>query len=150
MIKTDAAYKAAVRRLKDDRAHLEAKRGSLSAEGLTTEQIERVLEPEVSFHLQLREEVEWYESVRRGDFQAVTSLQDIGRLLIALRIASGLSQRELASRLSVDESLVSRDERNEYYGINMLRAQQIIDALQGHVEVIVRPSQGDRELAAVG
>lgn len=150
MIKTDAAYNAAVRRLKDDRVHLDAKRDALSAEGLTAEQIERVLEPEMSFHLQLREEVEWYESVRRGDFQAVTSLQDIGRLLIALRIASGLSQRELAARLNVDESLVSRDERNEYYGISMQRAQQIIDALHGRIEVIVRPRQDERELVAVG
>lgn len=150
MIKTDAAYNAAVRRLKDDRAHLEAKREALSAEGLTAEQIERVVEPEISFHLQLREEVEWYESVRRGDFQAVTSLQDIGRLLIALRIASGLSQRELAARLNVDESLVSRDERNEYYGITMQRAQQIIDALNGQIEVIVRPRQEERELVPTG
>ena len=60
----------------------------------------------MSFHLQLREEVEWYESVRRGEFQAVTSLQDIGRLLIALRIASGMSQRDMATLLDVHESQI--------------------------------------------
>ncbi|MGC2405203.1 MAG: helix-turn-helix domain-containing protein [Candidatus Cybelea sp.] len=150
MIKTDAAYNTAIRRLRDDRAHLEEKRRALSLEGLTPDQIERVSEPEISFYLQLREEVEWYESVRRGDFQAVTSLQDFGRLLIALRIASGLSQRELAARLNVNESLVSRDERNEYYGITMQRAQEIIDDLNGQIEVIVRPRQEERELVALG
>jgi DNA-binding XRE family transcriptional regulator len=147
MIKTDAAYNAAVRRLKDDRAHLEAKRKALFSEGLSSEQVDRVLEPETSFFLQLHEEVEWYESVRRGDFQAATNLQDVGRLLIALRIASGLSQRELAARLGVHESMISRDERNEYYGITMQRAQEIVDALKGQVEVIVRPPQEERELA---
>ena len=150
MIKTDKAYNTAVRRLKDDDAHLKAKREVLVREGLNEEQIDRVLEAEVSFHLQLREEVEWYESVRRGDFQAVSSLQEVGRLIIALRIASGVSQRHLASMLGVDESLVSRDERHEYYGITLQRAQEIIDALSGRVEIVVRPPTDDRELVGAG
>jgi DNA-binding XRE family transcriptional regulator len=150
MIKTDAAYAAAVQRLKEDRAHLEAKRATLTAEGLSVEKVERVLEAEVSFHLQLHEEVEWYESVRRGDFQAATSLQDVGRLLIALRVACGASQRELADLLGVHESQISRDERNEYYGITMMRAQEIIEALRGRIEIIIRPPQEERELATVG
>src|SRR2546421_13058436 len=37
----------------------------------------------------------------------------IGQLLIAARIANGMSQRELADRLGVSETQVSRDERNE-------------------------------------
>jgi transcriptional regulator with XRE-family HTH domain len=40
-------------------------------------------------------------------------LRGLGHLLIALRIAQGVSQRELAKRLEVHESQVSRDERNE-------------------------------------
>jgi transcriptional regulator with XRE-family HTH domain len=35
---------------------------------------------------------------------------NIGQLLISLRIAQGISQRELARRLNVHESQVSRDE----------------------------------------
>lgn len=143
MIKTDGAYNAAVRRLKDDRAHIDTKRELLLAQGLTSEQVDRVLEAEISFHLQLREEVDWYESVRRGDLQAVSSLVDIGRVLIALRIAAGISQRELANMLGVNESLISRDERNEYYGITVQRAQDIIDTLRGHIEIVMRPPQED-------
>lgn len=146
MIKTDSAYNAAVKRLREDRLHIEAKRQALIEEGLDSDQVSRVLEAEISFHLQLREEVEWYESVRRGDFQAVTSLQDIGRLLIALRIASGMSQRDMAALLGVHESQVSRDERNEYYGITAQRAQEIIDTLKGKIEIIVRPHAEEREL----
>uniref|UniRef100_E6Q7N0 HTH cro/C1-type domain-containing protein n=1 Tax=mine drainage metagenome TaxID=410659 RepID=E6Q7N0_9ZZZZ len=150
MIKTDKAYNTAVRRLKDDDAHLSAKREALVHEGLSDEQIDRVLEAEVSFHLQLREEVEWYDSVRRGDFQAVTNLQEVGRLLIALRIASGVSQRDLAAMLNVHESLVSRDERHEYYGITLQRAQEIIDALSGRIEIVLRPPTEGRELVGAG
>ena len=50
-------------------------------------------------------------------------------MLVALRIALRLTQRELAERLGVHESQVSRDERNEYHGITVERASRILDAL---------------------
>jgi transcriptional regulator with XRE-family HTH domain len=40
-----------------------------------------------------------------------------------------MSQKELADRLGVKESQVSRDERNECHGITLERAQRVIDAL---------------------
>lgn len=46
-----------------------------------------------------------------------------------MRIARGLTQRELAERLGVNESMVSRDERNEYHGITVDRAMRILDAM---------------------
>jgi transcriptional regulator with XRE-family HTH domain len=52
-----------------------------------------------------------------------------GRALVSLRIAVGLTQRELAFRLGVHESLVSRDERNEYQGLTIPRAAQILQVL---------------------
>jgi transcriptional regulator with XRE-family HTH domain len=39
-----------------------------------------------------------------------------------MRIAQGISQRERARRLDVHETQVSRDERNEYFGITLERA----------------------------
>ena len=59
----------------------------------------------------------------------------IGQLLIAARIANGMSQRELADRLGVSETQVSRDERNEYHGITVERAQRILDCLNETVTV---------------
>ena len=53
----------------------------------------------------------------------------LGRTLVAIRIALGLTQRQLAERLSVNESQVSRDERNEYQGVTVDRASRILDAL---------------------
>jgi Helix-turn-helix len=43
--------------------------------------------------------------------------------------AQGITQRDLARRLSVHETQVSRDERNEYFGITLERAAKILDAL---------------------
>src|SRR5438094_253597 len=44
---------------------------------------------------------------------------------MALWIARGLTQRELAERLGISGSLVSRDEPNEYHGITIEHAQPI-------------------------
>jgi DNA-binding XRE family transcriptional regulator len=104
------------------------------------------MEPLLSFQAQLAEEVDWYERVRRRDFPALSRLTQIGRLLIALRIANGVTQRELAERLGVNESVVSRDERNEYHGITVERAQRILDALNETVTARVEePASRPRE-----
>jgi transcriptional regulator with XRE-family HTH domain len=91
--------------------------------------------------------------VRRRKFPVPTRLTSIGRLLIALRIAQGLTQRELAERLGISESLVTRDERNEYHGITVERAQRILDALSETVTARVEEPAArsrERELAGVG
>ena len=94
-----------------------------------------------SFHLQLKEEVESYERLKRGEFDELENFRGFGTLLISLRIAKGISQRELAKRLNVHESQISRDERNEYFGITLERAMKILDALDVrlHTTVEVEP-----------
>jgi len=141
MIKTESAYKTAVERLNQDQSHLKSKRAALILEGLTEAMVDRALEPEMTFHAQLQEEVAWYRSARRGDVQTIRTLTEIGRVLIALRIAAGLSQRDLANRLGVDESLVSRNEKNEYEGIGVDGAQAVIDACEASLELSAHPPE---------
>ncbi len=129
MIRNEKEYQEALRRLTDDEAFIAQQRAALQGLGLASEEVERALEPARSFHAPLVEEVTWYERVRRRDFEAIQSLAAIGRLLIAARIANGLSQKELADRLGVSEAQVSRDERNEYHGVTVERAQRILEAL---------------------
>jgi DNA-binding Xre family transcriptional regulator len=87
------------------------------------------MDPLISFHLQFEEEIESYERIKRGDPGELSNLHGLGRMLVALRIALGLTQRELAERLGVHESQVSRDERNEYHGVTVERVSRILDAL---------------------
>jgi ribosome-binding protein aMBF1 (putative translation factor) len=129
MIRNETEYKEAVNRLTEERGRLEEHRKRLEAAKLEKDEIKRVLDPMVSFHLQLEEEVASYERLKRGEFEELDNLSGLGHLLIALRIAQGMSQRELAKRLDVHESQVSRDERNEYFGITLERAVKILDAL---------------------
>jgi hypothetical protein len=77
-----------------------------------------------------KQEVEEYEKTVTGDFDPYTcQLNEIGRHLIKLRIWRGLSQTELANKLGIKPTQVSRDERFEYSGASMERIQQVLKAL---------------------
>ena len=129
MIRNETEYKEAVASLAEERNRLGEHRSRLKESGLTDDEIKRVIDPMESFHLQLKEEVESYERLKRGEFDELVNFRGFGHLLIALRIAQGLSQRDLARRLGVHESQVSRDERNEYFGVTLERAVKVLDAL---------------------
>lgn len=129
MIRNEAEYQEAVARLEQERLRLEGHWQHLVGLGLHDAEVERALDPLRSFHLQLDEEVQTYERLKRGDLGGMVNLHGLGHTLVALRIAKGLSQRELAVRLGVHESQVSRDERNDYHGITVDRASRILDAI---------------------
>jgi ribosome-binding protein aMBF1 (putative translation factor) len=129
MIRNEAEYQEAVKRLTEERARHRAHKAELARMGLKPKEIKRAMDPLRSFSLQLEEEVEAYERLKRGDLGELDNLHGLGRTLVALRIALGLTQRQLAERLEVNESQVSRDERNEYHGVTVDRASRILDAL---------------------
>ena len=129
MIRSGREYQEAVVRVKDESARMKQQHKQLKDLALSKEEIKRVTDPVRSFHEQLKEEVESYEKLKRGEFEEVRNFDGIGRLLVALRISQGITQRELAERLGVHESQVSRDERNEYHGITVERAGRILEAV---------------------
>jgi hypothetical protein len=135
MIRTDNEYQEAIKRLENDKAVIEQKKQQYIALNLSEEQIETLLEPEICFHEQLEDEVKWYSSVRAGHITPTKTLSDIGKMLIAFRIATGLTQAQLAQALNIPPSQISRDERNEYRGVSLDRAQRIFDAIQASIPV---------------
>jgi len=77
----------------------------------------------------------------------------IGRILIGLRIYRNMSQKALADLLGVSEAQVSRDERNEYHGITLEKAQRIINVLGANINLTINvppllPDFPDDELRA--
>jgi ribosome-binding protein aMBF1 (putative translation factor) len=149
MIRNEREYQGAARRLQEERARLDDHRTHLERMGLGPDEVKRAIDPMRSFHEQLAEELESYERLRRGDIAEMTNLHGLGHALVALRIALGLTQRELATRLGVHESQVSRDERNEYHRITVDRASRILDALGVRMtsafEQPLMPPTGDPE-----
>jgi DNA-binding XRE family transcriptional regulator len=148
MIRNESEYQEAVRRLEEERRRLDEHRARLKAMKLTAPELKRALDPLRSFHLQLKEEVDSYERLKRGDLDEIRNLHGLGRSLVALRIARGLTQRELAQQLDVHESQVSRDERNEYHGITVERASRILDALGVEVRSLFSAAQAGPRAAS--
>jgi ribosome-binding protein aMBF1 (putative translation factor) len=141
MIRTETEYDEARRRLAEGARHLKAQRREFKKLGLTSVETRRGLAPLVTFHRQLKEEVQCYERLRRGDKKELANFDELGEILIALRIVSGLTQRQLAERLGVHESQISRDERNDYHGVTIDRANRIIEALGFELRYRVGPAR---------
>lgn len=137
MIRSEAEYQEAVNRLKQDREFLQGEEARLRTMGLSRDEIKRALDPMKSFRAQLDEEVASYERLKRGQFDELLNFNGLGRMLVALRVYSGVSQRDLAERLGVHESQVSRDERNEYHGVTVERAGRVLEALGVELRTLV-------------
>jgi DNA-binding Xre family transcriptional regulator len=148
MIRNEAEYREAVGRIAEEKQRLAAQERTLVSMGLGPDEVKRAIDPIRSFHLQLEEEVASYERLRRGEFEEIRNLRGLGHLLIALRIARGMTQRELAERLGVNESQVSRDERNEYRGITLERATRVLEALDAQLRTTVEERDEPRPLSA--
>jgi ribosome-binding protein aMBF1 (putative translation factor) len=141
MIRTEAEYQEARRRLAEGARHLKAQQREFERLAKSRVESRRGLAPLVTFHQQLKEEVQCYERLRRGDKKELANFEALGEILIALRIVSGLTQRQLADRLGVHESQVSRDERNDYHGVTIDRANRIIEALGFELRYRVAPAR---------
>jgi len=130
MIQTDKEFEELKLRLSKAEELLDKQRKSLETAGLSGAEIERAMAPTISFNMQLQDELEFYKDLKEGKLPSASNFATRGQMLIALRIAKGLSQRELAERLNVAEAQVERDERNEYHGVTADRVRKILDALE--------------------
>lgn len=150
MIRTEAEYRKAKKRLTRDEKTIRMQREQLEEMDLSDEEVERALEPMISFRDQLRENVETYERMRRGDLEVLHSLTSIGRWLIGARIAKGWSMSDLADALGVSVQQVSRDENNEYRSITTERAQRILEVLdvrfRAEVEELIVGAESERDV----
>ena len=137
MIRNESEFKECLKRFQQDEKFIAHQRKYLKETGLIKAQIKKALEPVICFNQQLIDDIELYKRTKRRELDSVKNLTGLGRLLISLRIANGLSQQALAEKLDVNAAQISRDERNEYHGITLERAQRILDALSEQVIISV-------------
>lgn len=67
MIETDAEYSKALKRLENDGETIKKQKEKLEEMELSPEEMDRAMQPLLSFHEQLKEEVEAYEQMKRGE-----------------------------------------------------------------------------------
>jgi DNA-directed RNA polymerase specialized sigma subunit len=129
MIRTESECKQALKERDAQSENLKRQAKALAESSLAGKQLELAMSSLRTFHQEHVDEIAFDEALRWGGMKAIRRLADLGQQLVALRIVKRLSQRELAKRLGVHESQVSRDERNEYQGITKERAVRILQAL---------------------
>ncbi len=83
-----------------------------------------------------------YDRIRYGVVPKklhANNLLDIRNQIIKLRIAKGITQVALASKLSVAQSEISRFERDDYEGYSIKMLEKILEALDTDVEIDLIP-----------
>ena len=86
MIRTENEYQDAVKQLREQELRLRGEEQKLRELNLSHEEIKRGLDPQRTFHEQIKQEVESYERLKRGEFEEIHNFHGIGRMLIALLI----------------------------------------------------------------
>lgn len=91
---------------------------------------------------ELQEQLAEYEALRNGRITVLElgSLKELPEALIRARIASGLSQKELAERLGMKEQQFQRWEATRYAGVSLDRIQAVAEALGAKIrEEVILP-----------
>ena len=131
MIKNEKQYritKAQVRRFEDSLNELAKERRPANI----TPRLWQAQHDGASSQLQdLRDQVNAYERLQMGKDRALVleAVEDLPRTLIRARIAAGMTQEGLASRLGVKTQQVQRYEATEYESASFARICKVVQAL---------------------
>lgn len=84
----------------------------------------------------LRTELQEYEALRAGKRRVLElgSFDDFPRALIQARIASGLTQEQLAARLRLKPQQIQRYEATGYSSASLARVMQVVRALDLRIQ----------------
>jgi HTH-type transcriptional regulator / antitoxin HipB len=80
---------------------------------------------------ELEQEIAEYDRLKSGQINKwpIESLQDLPNVMIKARIAVGMTQKELAEKIGVQEQQIQRYEANNYRAVGFERLQEVMSAL---------------------
>jgi transcriptional regulator with XRE-family HTH domain len=85
----------------------------------------------------LKVEIEEYEHLTSGDLRVLEVNSDnLQKAIMSFRIASGLTQKDIADKLEIQEQQIQRYEQNDYLTASFERIIQILNTLE--VEVTLK------------
>ena len=92
----------------------------------------------------LEADIREYEALRAGNFafERLKGISELPLLLIRARIATGLSQRDLADRLGLKEQQIQRYEATDYAAASFTRIAEVVSALGIDIDGGVLADQG--------
>jgi len=138
MLRTEKELEGAKKQLSKLNELYETQMTELQGKGLSKKQAEESLSSSFTYAKQCQEEIDLYERLKKGELPPEDHFSSLGRYFVAARIARKMTQRQLAERLNVKESAVSRDERNEYHGMSTDKMYKVAAVLG--LKVLVQAS----------
>lgn len=139
MIKSEREYTATKQKIADFKKEIKSISDHYSKKNKDPKLAQAAVQGPKAFYLQLEEEVNEYEQIKKGQIpNYFFEMENLGLLLIALRIKSGITQSQLADKLEVSQAQVSRDENNDYYGVGLPKVKQILKVLGVDLQVKIK------------
>ena len=134
IVRNHSEFCAAREWLYAETLRLKIERTQLKEQGLSADEIKGIQGPSLLEFAETANEVRDYEDAVLGNFTSVWNLDGVGRLMVRLRIAKGISVAELAERLGgVTAEELMREECFAYRNVTIKRAVEILDALDVQV-----------------
>ena len=108
----------------------------------TSEELEDKIQSEIWTHRlsELTDEIEEFKSWENGTFLKF-SLNNLPKAVVAMRAASGMTQKELAKRLDIKEQQIQRYENQEYLTASFERVVQLLRVLCRNLDVVAVPNK---------
>jgi HTH-type transcriptional regulator / antitoxin HipB len=100
---------------------------------------------------ELQQEVMEYEQLKSGQITQfpLHSIQDLPMVMIKARIAAGMTQKELAEKIGVQEQQIQRYEFNQYHAVGFDRLQEVLSALRiGFSQAVMQINLGNTDFIA--
>lgn len=139
MIKNDRQLKITKQKLDELKKGLERIREKYSSDKKKCE----FLSKGYLLHIeQLGNEIAEYEKIKRSTLPKVLRIHDLNEIshyLVRLRIARGVTQAELATRIGCKQADVSRLEREDYQGYTIGQLKKIAASLGTEIELNLIP-----------
>jgi len=147
MIKNDRQYRVTKSQLRAFEQSLEQSRSAKPPSDIDPAIVEAHKRALRSQRDELRRQIEEYEALQKGDVVMFETddLAELPSILIKARIASNLTQKDLAKRLGVKEQQVQRWEANDYSGASFTALKDVMARLGVEIrEEIFLPSKNLR------
>ena len=137
MIKNARQYKITRSRADEVRNALGELRRAPLPDGLQPEMRELQLDALRGTLGDLQAELAEYDALHDATVINATGLEQLPTSLIQARIACGLTQRQLAERIGVQEQAIQRYEATDYFGASFARLVKIANALEISVDYVI-------------
>jgi len=127
--RSEGGYREAREWLNREERRLAEERDKLEEKGLTEDEVRRYQEVAQAKWDWVSRDVQAHQDSLLSEFEDMSNMEGLGRMLVALRLAKGITVGELAERLGVPEWRVVYDEGHDYRDVSIEQVEATLRAL---------------------